>query len=327
MAVGTPAVLKDNGAITTSGQTTVAVTSVVVASGGVLVTVHVACSNGTTAVGDPSGVSDGTNSFTKRDSATRSTTVYESVWDFYYASGGTKTITVTLGAASNYTHVVVTGTSGTTTTPFDKADTGSQGGTTAVSIPTSGALAQTDEASLVSIMWSTATAMSVWPPNSSSGGTYTSLVNTTNATRTRGRAVAYKTALSAAIQTATATLGATASWAGVIATYKGAGGTTFTDSGTGTITLTGSGAESESHTASGSGTISLTGSKTESQSHVGSGTGSFALTGSGSESQTHSRSGSAALALTGTSSESFNPGGTSTSPSDEPIAVRITVHS
>jgi hypothetical protein len=189
---------------------------------GTLVTVHVACSNGTTAVGDPSGVSDGTNSYTKRDSATRSTTVYESSWDFYDTVGGTRTITVTLGGSSNYTHVVVVGTANASTTPFDKADTGSQGGTTAVSIPTSAAVAQADEASLTSIMWSTATAMSAWPPTSSSGGSYTSLVNTTNATRTRGRAVAYKTVLSVATETASATLGATASWCGTIATYKGA---------------------------------------------------------------------------------------------------------
>jgi hypothetical protein len=54
-------------------------------------------------------------------------------------------------------------------------------------------------------------------------------------------------------------------------------GTTFNDSGTGTITLSGTGVESQTHSSSSAGTITLSGTRTESQTQTGSGTGTITL--------------------------------------------------
>lgn len=227
MAIGTPAILKDNGGITTGGQTTVAVSGVVIPAN-TLVKVMVACSNGVTGVGDPTTVVDNAgspNSYVKADSATRSTTVYESEWYFYDAAGGTRTITVTLGAACNYTHVVVVGTSGAASaSPLDVIGGGDQGGTTTVAIISVGNVAQNDEASIVGLNWATATALATWPPTN-----YTSLMNTTNATRSHSHACAYRTPLTSVGGTETGSnqviLGGATSWAGVLGTFKGAAAT------------------------------------------------------------------------------------------------------
>jgi hypothetical protein len=223
MAIGTPAILKDNGAITTNGQTTVAVASVVIPAGS-LVTVLVACSNATTAVADPTGVSDGTHAYTKDDTAVRESGnfVHESEWTFYDAAGGTRTITVTLGASCNYTHVVVIGTSNAaTSSATDVIGGGDQGGTTTVAVISVGNVAQNDEASVEGLNWGSSTALTKWPPTN-----YTSLFNTTNATRTRGHAGAYRTPLTSVGAQETGSneviLAGAASWAGTLVTYKGA---------------------------------------------------------------------------------------------------------
>lgn len=221
MAVGSPAILKDNAPVVTTGQTSVAVTGVIIPAN-THVEVMIACSNAGTAVGDPTVVSDGTNNYTKDDTATRLSNVYQSVWHFYDAAGGTKTITVTLAAACNYTHVVVLGTSNADSAgAADVIGGGDQGGTTTVTVISVGNVAQNDEAALFGLNWGTSTALATWP---STG--YTSLVNNPNATRGRGHAIAYRTPLTSAGSTETAAnqvlLGGATSWAGVLATYKGA---------------------------------------------------------------------------------------------------------
>jgi hypothetical protein len=245
MAIGTPAILKDNGPIATSGQTTISITSVTIPAN-TLVEVLVHCTNlNSTAVLAPTAVADnaGTpNSYTKDDAANHGTTnaVNETLWSFYDSSGGTRTITVTLASSCNYTHAVVTGISGAdSSTPLDTVGGGDAGTTTAVSIVSTANVAQADEASLVGLAWATATALSVWPPTN-----YTSLFNTTNGTRTHGHAGAYHTPLtSGAAETASATMGSNTQWAGVMGAYMGAaaggGGQTVTMTGLGTASSVG----------------------------------------------------------------------------------------
>lgn len=220
MAIGTPTVLKDNGPVTTSGQMQLTVTGVPVTAGQI-VTVCIAHSNAGTAVGDPVRVFDGVNDYVKDDAAhPASNTVYVSQWSFVDTVGGTRAITVVLPAPANYIHVVVVGTSGADTTlpPRDSVGGGDFGGTAAVSIVASSNTQGTDEASIVTLSWASATAPTTYP----SAG-YTSLVNTQNALRTRSMAVAQKTPLtSGAAETFTATLASAGDWAGALTTYRGA---------------------------------------------------------------------------------------------------------
>lgn len=211
--------MKDNGAVTTSGQTTVPVTGVVIPAN-THVECIVACANAAVAVGQPTGVSDGTNSYVMDDSSLRSTTVYESIWKYYDAAGGTKTITVTLAASCNYTEVAIIGTSGMATTlDLDETSGGDQGGTTTVTIISVGNVDAADEISLIGMMWGTGTALTKWPPTN-----YTSLLNAANATRSKGHAIAYRTPLTAGSPETGSNeviLGGATDWAGILATYKG----------------------------------------------------------------------------------------------------------
>lgn len=87
---------------------------------------------------------------------------------------------------------------------------------------------------------------------------------------------------------------------------------TYSDSGSGTITLSGTGSETHSHTASGAGTVTLSGSGTQSHSHDGSGTGTVTLSGTGTQSHTHTASGTGTVTLSGSGVESFQPPGFTT---------------
>jgi hypothetical protein len=122
---------------------------------------------------------------------------------------------------ANYTHVVVVGTANVaSTSALDEIGGGDQGGTTTVAIISTLTVDQADEASIIGLNWSSATALAKWPPTN-----YTSLFNTTNATRSHSHAGAYRTNLTAgAAETGSneVILGGAASWAGVLATYKGA---------------------------------------------------------------------------------------------------------
>lgn len=83
----------------------------------------------------------------------------------------------------------------------------------------------------------------------------------------------------------------------------------FTDSGTGTITLSGSGTESHTHSNTASGTITLSGSFTQSHTHSNSAAGSITLSGSGTQSHTHSNTASGTITLSGTGVQSFSHSG------------------
>lgn len=83
----------------------------------------------------------------------------------------------------------------------------------------------------------------------------------------------------------------------------GATSVTYTDSGSGTITLSGSGSESQTHTASGSGTVTLSGARAETQTHTGSGTGTITLSGTGTQSASHTATGAGTVTLAGAFSQ------------------------
>lgn len=87
------------------------------------------------------------------------------------------------------------------------------------------------------------------------------------------------------------------------------GGTTYTDSGSGTITLTGTSTSSQSHTGSGAGTITLSGTATASQSHSGTGTGTITLSGTSTRSSAYTDARSGTITLTGSGVENYVPPG------------------
>lgn len=320
MAIGTPAVLKDNGAIASSGQATVAVTGVVIPAG-TLVTVHIAGGAASGAVVDPTGVSDGTNAYAKDDSSARSTE-NEAQFSFYDAAGGTRTITVTLGTSCNYTHVVVVGTSGAATSSvLDQNSGGDQGGTTSVTVVSVGNIAQADEASLAAVVWGTSTALS------STFSGYGSLVNATNATRGRGHHVGEKTPLTAGSpETASATLGSATSWAGVMGTYKGASG----GGGTDTVAFNTTGESQVGWTTSGTDTLAFTTTGGSTVTWATSGTDRIVVTVASKSAVAFVTSGSDTIAFSssGVSRVVFAVSGSSTTttvaaPGDFPLLVLL----
>lgn len=102
------------------------------------------------------------------------------------------------------------------------------------------------------------------------------------------------------------TVSPTNDWGCIVLAFKaaGAGGTTFNDSGTGTITLSGTDTQAHTHSLSAAGTITLSGTATQSMSHAASGSGTLTLSGSGSQSQTHTVSGAGSVTLSGTFAQS-----------------------
>jgi len=95
------------------------------------------------------------------------------------------------------------------------------------------------------------------------------------------------------------------------------GGTTYNDSGSGTITLSGSSTQSQTHTATAAGTITLSGTRTESATLAGSGTGTITLSGARAESQTHTSSAAGTVTLTGSGFDEYIPPGAGATPVDQ----------
>lgn len=60
-------------------------------------------------------------------------------------------------------------------------------------------------------------------------------------------------------------------------------GTTYNDSGSGTLALTGSGSQSYSHTATAAGTITFTGTGSQTYSHTATAAGTITFSGTGVE--------------------------------------------
>lgn len=84
----------------------------------------------------------------------------------------------------------------------------------------------------------------------------------------------------------------------------------YTDSGSGTITLSGSGTDSLVFTNSGTGTIVLSGTGLESFVHASSGSGTITLSGAGTITHVYSDFSSGTITLSGTGTETFErPGG------------------
>lgn len=97
-----------------------------------------------------------------------------------------------------------------------------------------------------------------------------------------------------------------------ILTFKAAtGGTTFNDSGSGTMTLAGTDTESASHSSSATGTLTLSGTATESHATVynDAGTGTIVVSGTATQSASHTAARAGTVTLTGSGSESFVPPG------------------
>lgn len=82
-----------------------------------------------------------------------------------------------------------------------------------------------------------------------------------------------------------------------------AGGTTYNDSGSGSLSLGGSGVESAAASDSGAGTAALSGSGTDSASAADTGAGSLGLAGSGVASGAYGDTGTGALGLVGTGTD------------------------
>jgi hypothetical protein len=224
MAIGNPSQVGTNTS-QASGQTTLAISGCVIPASS-LVIVTTGYSNGGTAVGDPTSVSDGTNNYTKATSDTRTTASYASIWYFYDSAGGTRTITITFPAAVNMSWAYVfTCASASSTNTLDATDNGTaQGGTTTPSSTTSTNIAQADEVAIVCLYnGSDSTQPTTWPPTTG----FTNLANVNNTTRGRAFAVAYLNQLTsgATLTAAAGTYAAAKNWVMPMATFKGGGGT------------------------------------------------------------------------------------------------------
>lgn len=229
----------------------------------------------------------------------------------------TATVTVAWGTAVNERFGWFGYTTGhATTSPQDASGTATgTGSATTLTITTSGNLAVAGELALYAFTVGDTSAAGT-PPT---GWTLLE-TNPSDATRSRMASFGYQVVAGGAGATLSAgaitfTASSLTLPTGSIVTFKPAGGTTFTDAGTGTVTLSGSRAESQSHTAAVTGTFTFTGAKAESQTHVATGTGTFTFTGGRSESQSHTATASGEIVLTGSSIEQ-NIVGSSTRSSD-----------
>jgi hypothetical protein len=146
---------------------------------------------------------------------------------------------------------------------------------------------------------------SAWAKGSTFTNFTTASLNFSSTAMTEGQ---FKILSSTGTQAAAAT-GVSLTTEGAQAIYKGASsGSTFNDSGSGTITLSGSSTESLSAADSGSGTITLSGTSTESHSVTDAGSGTIVLSGTGVDQYGHiyTDSGTVLIALSGTSLQSLS---------------------
>lgn len=219
MAIGTPSQVATQTS-QTSGQTSVAMASVVIPANSLVVLIIMASNSGT-AVGDPSTVSDGTNNYTKAASSVRGTNNYHSLWYFYDTSGGTKTITATLPAASNMTFTRVWTVSGiASASPLDQIGTGqTASGTVSLNVAGPTATSQADEICFFTYSWAEAIL-----PGTPTPTNYSDIGNQTNGTRGWGIDYAYRILSATSTEAPSVTLNSSKAWAAVFSSFKAAGG-------------------------------------------------------------------------------------------------------
>lgn len=220
-AIGNPTQIGSNTA-QTSGQLTLDSSSGTYAASS-LVIACVINSNGVTAPGDCSGVkyvTAGTAFNKDLSNGGQSNVGNVQIWSLYDSAGHTDTVRATF-PSSNMTYIYTfTIANAATSSYLDTTGTSNSSSSTAMSIATSGNVAQADSVGIgLYGSGTTDTAPSTWP-----GSGLTSLVNVVNTTRHLRINIEYLTPLTAgAAFTATGTLGASNNIGRCAAVYKGTG--------------------------------------------------------------------------------------------------------
>jgi hypothetical protein len=172
----------------TSGQTSFTLNLGSGIAAGTLVVIEIEVDNNGTAVGDPTSVAAGANSYAKAASSSRSTDEYTSTWWFFYSGApGAQTVTVTLPASANMTFSRAWASTGWTSPAVDCTATGQGLGTSAALSPLPSATTDPNALIFLNLMYGSGSAATGWAPTN-----YTTLGQQNNGTRGHSGAYAYR---------------------------------------------------------------------------------------------------------------------------------------
>ena len=310
MAIGTPTALGQNS--TSTAATTLAITTTAAVPAGAMIFLEISNHNNVL----PSSVTDSAGNTYTLVSAANGTTVAATLAYALnaaaLASGSTITITWASGRNAAAAAYYVTGIA--TASAADQQATNTTGSSATPSVGPTSATTQADE--LVIGLFGYSNTHTFTP-----GSGYTALATVESTGTVRGTCGEYKIVSATGAQTANGTFNSSATFAGVLVTFKAAtGGGSVALSASGTVAITGAASLSVSGSSgvalSASGTVAITGAANLSVSGGGSvalsASGTIAITGSaalsaGSLSVALSASGT--VAITGAASLSVSGGG------------------
>jgi formylmethanofuran dehydrogenase subunit C len=304
MAIGTPTAIGQNA--TSSSATSLVITTTAAVPAGAMIFLEIANHNSAAVV--PSSVTDSAGNSYTLVSAANSSSVSETLAYALNASAlaSGQTITITFPSSRNAAAAAYSVTGIATASAADQQATNTTGSGASPSVGPTGTTTQADE--LVIGLFGYGNSRTFTP-----GSGYTALATIESTGTVRGTTGEYKIVSATGAQTADGTFNSSATYAGVIVTFKGAAATGVALSASGTVALTGAAALScPALTASGtlaitgaaalvfrlsaSGTVALTGAAVLSASFPAT-AGTLALTGAAALSVT---GGIAALAASGT---------------------------
>jgi hypothetical protein len=286
MAIGNPVEIGRNHT-TGTASTTLAITLATAVSAGDLIIVVAVNHNTAAVVATDVSDSGGTNAYTlitvANASACSALLAYQG--NAAALSIGA-TITVTYPSARNIAAIAYK-VSGAAASPFDVSATNAQASATALTVGPTGTTAQANELVIGCFTWSGTHTITA-------GNPYTAGTKEESTTTIRGVAAEWKIVSATGTQTATATLNTASVGAHIVATFKEASGSTFTEAGEGDTAAIASGADTEAATDAGQGISARIGSGADAQTVAEAGQGTSALTGSGADTQAVTEAGQAA---------------------------------